>query len=991
MGFLLKFSKMVTAFSRASMLFLFTILFSFVKGQGFKIEEWSLKDGLSNNVVKDIHQDKNGLMWFATEHGLNSFDGHKFEVFRSNPFDKKAIGANFLTSIFEDPDGNIWAALSVGGVSKLDQKSKSFITYKSKSKNPKNREIKSMFWDREGNIWLGTDLGLNFLDLKSRQYHLINKPFFRGTIQEIGQTKKDILSLKCDQRNYQLNWKTKEIKEVEKKNVPVINSFQGISLRRLDRENQGHSWYVDQEGSLYYQFRQDSLQKVLDHFISPIKQQNIENYLVDCSGGLWLSKHGEGLCRIHPKIYDLGLFNPVNQFFASSNINAFITAICEDSQQNLWIGTAKGLYLFDSTLHISKKINLDFLNAIYILEIIEDGGGDIWIATNRGLFKINSKTKIKQQYLPESGNRNSLSSQFVRGLYEDWEGRLWVATGSGLNLYQEKTDNFIRFYKQDHPNSLNGNDVRKILQTSENEYWIGYVRNGISSMQFNSQANSIKCQSYPLENGLPPRALVTVNDLFLDRKKNLWVGTYSKGLLIIDTIEEKLKFPFSGKNLIPNVSGIMEDKGGNLWLGSNNGIYKIKGGTKEILYFGDPEELQSRQFNIGAFEKKQSGHLIFGGINGINLFDPSSVKLQVELNPPRITAVYPFGEITPSNLLRDHEEILNLDYKENSISIHFISYNYQNNKSLKYSYKLEGMFEDWIEVEDQLAATFTNLPGGNYRFILKARDQLGNWNPNIAELKIMVRPPFYKTAFFYVLASLMLLFLGLLVYRLRWYLKLKQLKNIEKIRERAAADFHDELGHRLTKISLFAETLFSMNPNMEQSSFVYLSKIKDNTAELYHSMKDFIWAMNPRNDNLLELAILLKDFGDELFSNTEISFKAIGIHEGLSDIKLNMDWKRNIVLLFKEAAHNALKHSQCKELILSFSTFNGLLNILLKDDGKGFLHNPGNRGYGLINMRERAKRLNAELIIQSAPEQGTEISFSIQINQNINKWGSKLG
>jgi len=133
--------------------------------------------------------------------------------------------------------------------------------------------------------------------------------------------------------------------------------------------------------------------------------------------------------------------------------------------------------------------------------------------------------------------------------------------------------------------------------------------------------------------------------------------------------------------------------------------------------------------------------------------------------------------------------------------------------------------------------------------------------------------------------------------------------------------------------------------------------------------------MNPKKDSLYELLVLLKDFGDELFDNTNINFRVEGISENFKSITLDMDWKRNLILIFKEAMHNALKHAKCKNVTLRIDVSNHAFSIFLEDDGTGFIPNKSSQGYGMGNMQNRAERLKGELLISSKEEQGTTIQF----------------
>ena len=406
------------------------------------------------------------------------------------------------------------------------------------------------------------------------------------------------------------------------------------------------------------------------------------------------------------------------------------------------------------------------------------------------------------------------------------------------------------------------NNIRLLLQYDSNKYWVGNVSGGLSRMQYFPEYDSIACQHFYLKDAhAHSKDRMTINALYLDDQQCLWVGTYSRGLLRFDEQKQELIQCWPGMPTIPNVAGILKDSLGCLWVSSNNGLWKIDPVKQKFMHFTHLNGLQSDQFNIGAFAKDHQGNFYFGGIDGINQFEPAKIGSPNLVNRPIITGVSKYGNriyfdqpLTATNTIR-------LNYDEDFISFHFVSPEYSNPAGIQYACRLEGIDKDWNYRGNQRSVDYTNLPGGNYIFKVKARNEQGNWNPIEAKLRLVVNPPFWTTGWFYFLMILLMILLIAGIYQIRWQLKLQQLKHRNLIRARAAADFHDELGHRLTKISLFAETVFRLFPNMDQGVRNYLEKIQANANELYFSMRDFVWAMNPKNDSIFELAISLKDFG----------------------------------------------------------------------------------------------------------------------------------
>jgi len=197
----------------------------------------------------------------------------------------------------------------------------------------------------------------------------------------------------------------------------------------------------------------------------------------------------------------------------------------------------------------------------------------------------------------------------------------------------------------------------------------------------------------------------------------------------------------------------------------------------------------------------------------------------------------------------------------------------------------------------------------------------------------------------------------------------------EKVRRKTAIDFHDELGHRLTRISLLTELIKRNIGNAFSEITSLLNQISDNSSQLYNGTKDFIWAIDPQQETLYELMIRLKDFGDDLYGRTNIKFEVNGVDEKLQAATLDIDWKRHLALIFKEGMNNSLKHSNGDMVQLNSRIIGREIEIVLTDDGNGFADDSVSKGNGLKNMRNRAEKLKSSLIIDTTPGKGTKISF----------------
>lgn len=1058
--------------------YLFYILFCWIttaNSQNFQIDHWSLEEGLSNSVVNHIHQDKWGIMWFATEHGLNRFNGYEFKIYRYNPFDSHSIGANYVEEVFESPNGDIYAILSVGGLSKLNRHSDKFTYYTYKMTGGQgNNFIQQLIWDEKGNTYASTFKGFNRINENTRRYELLQPDtivapslqinsiwqldtatFFLGSQKglfyynqkkdslswaqypwrdSIHHTKYQITNFYKDKKNrlwiqsknggiflYEENekllkpfWKDidpslnhwQNCTTVFEFRDTVLAAFKGLGLYFFDEQQQNFArypkarmpqhinwafpdsdkgfWIIGNSSRLFYIENQKCRPVFFDKINQKKNTINIRDAYQDREGNIWLATRGHGIYCVQPRQQQFGWMEELAEAANGDKHQLFVNEILETKNKEVWIGTDNGILIYHPSIQSFDFLNYEKDNSgllhPYISALTEDYQGQIWIGTNKGVSIFNTENRSLKHYVAGVGGNYTFNSIANRAIYEDWEKRIWLCASNGLFLYHPEVDTFSHFHHHDHPKSLAGYSIRNILQTDKNTYWVGNISLGLNLMTYFPEQDSISCESFMLSDEHEHSGqLMTINALYEDEQKQLWVGTYSRGLLKFDNKNRRLVSVFPNEKPIPNIAAIVPDDKDNFWISANNGLHLYRPNSHQIQHFENTDGLQSKQFSIGAYEKGSDGKIYFGGVNGVNAFYPDEIQASFEVSPPMITGLKKFGEpLFFDQPLREMEKI-ELNYKDNFFSISFLSLNYGNAASTQYAYQLEGFDEKWVHCGNQRFANYTNLSGGDYIFKVKAGNIQGNWNEQIATLKISIHPPFWQTNWFYVLNTALLLGLFFLIYRLRWQIKMNQIRELEKVREKAAADFHDELGHRLTKIALFTETIFKKNPNLNGDVGTYLHKIRANSNELYHSLRDFVWAMNPRKDSVIELAILLKDFGDELFDNTGIHFRTEGIDNIDKPIPLEMDWKRHIVLIFKEAMHNALKHANCKNVTLSFSVKNSRLKIELIDDGKGFSLNEKYQGYGIGNMRKRAEKIGGQLKIGSQIKKGSQIQFEGKI------------
>jgi signal transduction histidine kinase len=415
------------------------------------------------------------------------------------------------------------------------------------------------------------------------------------------------------------------------------------------------------------------------------------------------------------------------------------------------------------------------------------------------------------------------------------------------------------------------------------------------------------------------------------------------------------------------VYGILEDSKSNLWLSTDDGIFLFNSSTEKFAQFGIEDGVQSLEFSGGAYFKDSGGMMYFGGINGFNYFNPDSITINQYVPPVVISNI----KVMDVRVNGEPDELI-LSYDQNFISVEFSALDFSMPKRNKYSYILEGFQKSWISTGgSNRTATYTNLPSGEFTFMVKGSNSDGIWSDNAATIRIIINPPFYQTWWFVTLVVIIIVFF---IYYLGT-IRVKSQLEIEKLKLKIASDLHDNIGAGLTEISILSEVA---ERNEGHSSSIVkkdLQKISETARHLVDSMSDIVWVVNPQRDSLHDLIVKLKDSYNEFFSSIGISFQVNNVEKS-DDIKLPMDYKQNLLLMFKEAINNAIKYSGCKKLKLEAFFRNDVIEIILKDDGAGFNLNEVKFGNGIRNMENRAKKIKGKLSWKSEIGVGTTVVFS---------------
>lgn len=471
-------------------------------------------------------------------------------------------------------------------------------------------------------------------------------------------------------------------------------------------------------------------------------------------------------------------------------------------------------------------------------------------------------------------------------------------------------------------------------------------------------------------------------------QKFLWVGTAGKGLAKLELSTGHCKV-FTTVHGLPNdvVYGILSDARGSLWLSTNMGLCRFDPATHQVIGYTRDDGLCGNEFNRYSALRGSDGRFYFGGVDGVTAFDPEDFQAQGSPSPTRLIALRLTNtEVRPGIGMRDgdrpwldsaltHLRALELPYDQRMITIAFACMDHTAPRKNEYRYRLLGFSEAWVEAGHAPEATFTNLDPGRYRFEVQGRNSAGIWDPVGASLSLLITPPWWGTWWF---RALLVLTVAGLLYALYRY-RLAQRTRLALVRDRIARDLHDEIGSTLSSVALFSEVAKRQGAAGAEVKLAMLDRISQSTGQMMESMNDIVWAVNSRNDDLLHVVQRMNEFAARMAEASGFTLH-MDQHGFDPDRVLNMNQRKNLYLIFKEAVNNAAKYARCRSLTVRISSGSRQLHLQVQDDGEGIGATANGQGVslggnGLRNMQARAAEIQGVLQVTSGPDRGTTIDL----------------
>ncbi|TXK44857.1 response regulator [Pontibacter qinzhouensis] len=740
-----------------------------------------IEHGLSNNTVNSIYKDKYGFMWFATDDGLNQFDGYGFKVFRNRGNDSTSLVHNQVNVLKEDSSGNVWVGTKKGlctfSGSTLNFLQTYYYPAGQRIKSKLTADVEDIAIDKDGNIYLATEgSGLIVRTKKSKEFLQIGLGaadatygYSVGTVHVDDRGRVWVMVKQVGLHLFQPKTNKLQLVSKELRKANVIKTAADNSL-----------WIGTENGLIRYSIASNSYA----HFESD-KDKFLNYHIIDIhvekDGQLWLATDGQGIVILDLKNKDIKtIVSGEGKEDLSSNA---ITSLFQDNQARWWIGTQRGgVNVIDKNKARFTTIKRDVLkkNTLhnnFISSFCEASDSIIWIGTDgAGVSAWDRQNNTFRSFVHNKSSKGALSNNYTQSILRDHENNIWIGTwGGGINRFEPEAGTFRQYACG--PDKF----VWKLYEDSKQNLWAGTTESGPLYL-FNRSLDQFEVYDTSLVNAisiLEDRSgtlwlgtyyeLIRVDkkrgkhqrynidfpvrDLYQDRKGNLWIGTQGNGLLWFEP--EKGKYTtFTEANGLANntVHKIEEDDHGNLWISTYHGISRFDPVTKQFKNFYEADGLQSNQFSYNASLKLHSGELLFGGIKGFNIFHPDSINTESKFPELVISGLRLFNKpvTAADNIMKPGQVLYSVDtitlpYNKAYISFDFSALEFTAPDNITYAYMLENWDKTWNYTNNQRTASYSNLREGNYTLRIKSTNAEGIWNEQERVVQIQVLPPWYRS------------------------------------------------------------------------------------------------------------------------------------------------------------------------------------------------------------------------------------------------------
>ncbi|MFY9855643.1 MAG: two-component regulator propeller domain-containing protein [Terracidiphilus sp.] len=940
----------------------------------YTIRSWQSQDGLPEETVQAFAQTSDGYLWVGTSGGLLRFDGARFRLFAHE--NTPAFGENSVFCLLAGHDGRLWIGTDGSGL--IEWQRGVFHTYPA-AQGQTADFVRSLVEDHNGLLWVATDDGLFWA--RNGSLERADKP--------LGLPVFNVHAVMEDRagRIWVGGSRLYSLKDGKAREYSLPGNDSKNKVKSFLQTSDGIIW-VGTVGGLY------RLLPGQDRF-APVPEVygTIRSLREAPNGELWAGAIGGGIFRIRG--------NRVTRLKAPSPlISNTVLSIFADSDRDLWLGTQAGMMRLSRSpvrvLALSEAADSDFGT------VTLDTDGSLWAASNQ-LVHVQDGHAAPFRF-PELGDVR------VRNVLRSRDGSLWVGTDGGgvYHLSAQGTTHFTT-----HEGLVN-NFVRVFLESKDGSLWIG-TDNGVSRLDHGG------IHSFTAQNGL---VYNSIRSLLEDREGTVWIGTehglsqYRNGEFNHDGMTAAL-----GDE---KIWALHQDVDGGIWIGTRaHGLYRYRDG--QLFHYTTANGLASDSI-YSILEDKQ-GHFWVSGPSGVMLLNRSELDAQA-LDPQQLLSLRTFradeggkptqfyggtqpagamtgnGEawfptsqglwsIRPDEL--EHPSFSNLNIDSVSVDgrpapltgnlslkagssrleIGYEPVLLRSQEGLRFRYKLDGYDHAWTYASaQQRLATYTNLPAGNYTFLVEAWETDDPAHEARTSIGFIKRPYFYRTPWFVAVCVLFVALLSIFAYQFRMKQIHDRFKAVLAERTRLAREMHDTLIQGCVSISALLEAASSTEVDDNESRSHLIDYASTQIRATVDEARQAVWNLRGEERTLADLEIALQRMSERIGREhgVEMAYRLLGKPFGVA-----LPATHELMMVAREAVFNAILHGHAQKIETELSYATEFLSLTIKDDGQGFdaAKAFSEEHFGLCGMQERVHQFSGKFEIESAPLKGTCVRLVI--------------
>ena len=984
------------------------------------------RNGLVSEETVAVQQDDSGYMWIATADGLQRFEGRRFMTFRYAEDDTTSIPSDNIQQMHLDKKNRLWLLFNENKIGYMNPRDLTYHEVPVRAPSEiRNTAVSQLMVHDDGKVLLLLyKVGVFAYDEVKQEFNQANVPVQTpkgwNPIYVKADSLPNIYWIACDSGLVKYDARKKEMsfRGHNPGNDPVLSASGDLRfITFLSFDHSGRLWMMAHSTTgrktLLYSvdIKNGRLKEWDAEITSIIKDPNYRmiNVHEQSDGTVWVM----GLNIL------AGLRKGASNFeLVESNLPGpfsirydGVRNIYEDRENNLWVCTNKGLFRVNPTRQFFHAVQNGrpgepkYAYPQAVTSICQTENGEIITATaGNGMFRFNTQLEplpvnaitgssgkdeaISYLFQQSNGNlwkasedgtitvfhRNTGKTEkvglftgltIIRQIAEDQDGNIWVGTQSGrvakFDPVTKKMIHLLRFK----------NRIMRLMADNKNNIWIGVLQNGLFRVDI--KTNSI-AENYTADG--PKDKKLFSNDVYdmLRYSDSLYIIA-AGGLNMLNVYTKTVsRMPSTSELPSSVVCNIIKDRLGYLWVTTQNGLCSVNMSTHVVTNYNERDGVHTNSFFPATSILLNDGRIGFGTMRDWMIFDPATIAKNNLHLPPVInmTRIGVMGKWLSLDSL-SQLPALQLNHDQNSITLEFSSLTFQSSYGI--FYKMDGLDDDWQLSRQFHQAVYTYLPPGDYTFRAYCTNADGIPSKNLLEFRIHIKPPFWKTWWF----------LGILVLAgvcvLYWLdkVRMQKIRATESIRTRIATSLTEDMSNSLSNINISSELAKAKVDTDTQRTKEYISQISETSSRMVQAMYDMVWSINPESDTMADTIERMKVFAGEIESIYDINI-GFDVEAAVQGLRLNMEYRYELLSVFKEAVTNAGKHSGGKLVEISIRYRKSKLIMMIVDDGKGFeMDNVTMMGRGLSDMRRRASAINASFYIESAFNTGTIVKMELGI------------